>query len=803
MSSSAVFDQSFYLTNNADVVVAISQGNFANALDHFNQFGGRELRAPNASFDPSYYAINNTDVLNAVSSGTFANVFAHYQEFGESENRAPNTNLGSFDAAAYLAANEDVAAAVTAGSFSSALDHFIAFGQTEGRSGSGVTEAASPGTTFTLTSRTDSGADFTGTANSDTYNADLINESGVANVTTLNSTDVLDGAGGSDTLVATYDDAVNANISNIETINLSTRAAVIFDFASVTGMTTLGVSASTNASDFNNIQALPTIVNIANQAQNVDLDFAAAAVSGSSDTLALSVQSVTGGNVVVDAGVETVSIASNGTAANTIADLQTGATGAAALTLTGSAGLTITTAIDAPVITVDASGTSGATSILIDQAGTHTLTGGSGNNTFNLGTTFTSADIINGGDGTGDKLSVGEGEAVAITAANSNISNVEILDLTEALGNATTVDLTLFGSATSAAPTTLELSAGTAGTGGATVQSGATIDAEADIDDTFTITVAGSGTSDSVTLNLDDADVASNNIVATSVETLTINSTGTADGGANVIAGTTAINSLAGTQSIIVTGGEALTFTGTVTADVVNASALTDVLTVTAGTTASAEVTGGSANDILTFGDGNADVISGGAGNDIITFDVEVTDFVTGGDGNDVFLMDNDTDIAFAGAVITDLGTNDDLDLDESTLETNTSGGEAVAELTDYAGADINGADNLLFVTVGADNTALSSGDIAVITGKTYSNAAAVLTDIATAGARTFTHAALTDEDATLIAYELASGGVELALIANEGAGTSSNGFNAIDVIVTLSGLTAATIQTMDIDSVG
>ena len=90
MSASAEFDTSI-LTNNADVVVAISQGHFANALDHFNQFGGKELRAPNASFNPSYYAINNSDVLNAVSSGVFANVFAHYQAFGETENRAPNS----------------------------------------------------------------------------------------------------------------------------------------------------------------------------------------------------------------------------------------------------------------------------------------------------------------------------------------------------------------------------------------------------------------------------------------------------------------------------------------------------------------------------------------------------------------------------------------------------------------------------------------------------------------------------------------------------------------------------------------
>ena len=49
MSASAIFDEQFYLTNNADVVVAISQGIFGSALQHFNLFGGKELRAPNAT----------------------------------------------------------------------------------------------------------------------------------------------------------------------------------------------------------------------------------------------------------------------------------------------------------------------------------------------------------------------------------------------------------------------------------------------------------------------------------------------------------------------------------------------------------------------------------------------------------------------------------------------------------------------------------------------------------------------------------------------------------------------------------
>ena len=150
MSSSAIFNESYYLSNNSDVVVAISQGFFGSALQHYNLFGGKELRAPNANFNPNYYAINNPDVLNAVAAGTFANDFEHYKAFGESENRAPTSTYASFDAAGYLEANADVAAAVTAGAFSSALDHFIQFGQGENRSGSGVSNTVvTTGETFT------------------------------------------------------------------------------------------------------------------------------------------------------------------------------------------------------------------------------------------------------------------------------------------------------------------------------------------------------------------------------------------------------------------------------------------------------------------------------------------------------------------------------------------------------------------------------------------------------------------------------------------------------------------------------
>ena len=230
---------------------AISQGHFANALDHFNQFGGKELRAPNATFDPSYYAINNSDVLNAVSAGVFPNVFAHFQAFGESENRAPTSAFAGFDAAGYLAANADVAAAVTAGSFTSALDHFIQFGQNEARSGAGITGGSTgiAGSSFTLTT----GADVAGKTSASTNSiasdfrfTDAANETIEADIGTLNATDtLLDGS-------STDNDAMNITLNGnsntftanrIETLNVNMAAgSPVPDMTNVTNSTNINVS---------------------------------------------------------------------------------------------------------------------------------------------------------------------------------------------------------------------------------------------------------------------------------------------------------------------------------------------------------------------------------------------------------------------------------------------------------------------------------------------------------------------------------------------------------------------------------
>ena len=190
-----------------------------------------------------------------------------------------------------------------------------------------------------MTSGTDSGASFVGTAAADTFNADLINEFGVANVTTINSTDVIDGGAGNDTLNATYDDATSATVSNIETITLSGRAGVAFDFVNISGVTTLNMTAYSAAANLDNIAAIPTVLNVTNMAQDANIDFAAAAVSGSSDALAMTLQSVTAGTYTLDAGIETLSIASNGNSANTLTEINASIT---SLTVTGSQNLTVT-----------------------------------------------------------------------------------------------------------------------------------------------------------------------------------------------------------------------------------------------------------------------------------------------------------------------------------------------------------------------------------------------------------------------------------------------------------------------------
>ena len=628
MSSSAIFDSSYYLTNNADVVLAISQGHFGSALDHYTNFGGKELRQPNAIFNPNYYAINNSDVLNAVSSGTFASVFAHYQEFGEKENRAPSTDYASFDSAAYLSANADVAAAVTAGSFSSALDHFIAFGQTEGRSGSGVTTVVgTAGQTFVLTAGTDiagtTSSSQSGVSSSDSFKFSANNETIEALTASMQAADTLldlTATGDTDVLNITATGAMNAlTAANIETVNVNfaagTPTAVFTNFSGLDNVNVSGTVAGTvtDAGSANTtVTGLTRIVTVDDSgglggttaAANAEtVNITVSGLSYGSTTTTQSGVTLTAANTGANETLETLNITSSGTAANDFAlDVADADVTLDTVNLLGDVDVSMrmpTAQITG--VTVVGSANTANTNLIIDRNGA----------------TITATNVTN----------------------MSGLDTISLLDST---------------------------SPATGGDGGSLtgLTSGQTIQFLDDFNSsTFTFNRV-TGSSDSATIVLDNAtastDTDVNAIDIQDVETLTITSSG------NVTTSTTVqnlIDDLTGDATTITVGGDTSididlnidapsSGSRTVTVDassntsfVTNAAAAntsvsynitgtdgadTLVLNATAGT-----LDGGAGNDILTSGAGN-DTVTGGAGNDHI--DVATgTDTLSGGDGNDTY----------------------------------------------------------------------------------------------------------------------------------------------------------------------
>ncbi|HEY8564017.1 MAG TPA: calcium-binding protein [Beijerinckiaceae bacterium] len=120
----AGFDAEFYLLANGDVADAAraaGDAGYAFAARHYQEFGFREGRNPNAIFDTKGYLTAYQDVAAAG-----VNPLAHYNQFGFREGRDPSA---AFDTTAYLAANQDVAAAGV-----NPLTHYLQFGIYEGRS---------------------------------------------------------------------------------------------------------------------------------------------------------------------------------------------------------------------------------------------------------------------------------------------------------------------------------------------------------------------------------------------------------------------------------------------------------------------------------------------------------------------------------------------------------------------------------------------------------------------------------------------------------------------------------------------
>lgn len=126
--SFAIFDETYYLTNNPDIALAVGAGLFKSGFEHFRQYGLQEGRvAVSPFYNEQIYLNKHPDVAAAVDVGIFQSGLQHYILAGEAEGRSP----GAFEEEAYLERNPDIALAVEFGFFESGLEHFIDYGQFE------------------------------------------------------------------------------------------------------------------------------------------------------------------------------------------------------------------------------------------------------------------------------------------------------------------------------------------------------------------------------------------------------------------------------------------------------------------------------------------------------------------------------------------------------------------------------------------------------------------------------------------------------------------------------------------------
>lgn len=607
------------------------------------------------------------------------------------------------------------------------------------------------GQTFTLTTGVDN---LVGTAADETFDASVSVLAGQV-LNTLGNADKVDGGAGTDTLfiqninLAAGNIVAPTSVKGIEVVQLdlsNSAGAYTLNLQSGDNAVTTVKSGNNNAAaaSVTNVQGAVKNVELSNTNQNFTLSVAAAALTGTADALALDLNAVTAGTVTVGAatgtnGYETINVSSSGSVANVLTGLAQTATNTtlATINVTGATNLNLGAALNNSVTKVDANAFTGNLTVTGGVSAINVI-GGKGNDAINLEGTYTTADTINGGDGT-DTLRLNAAEA-AVTVAQANVTNVEALRIANT-ANAQAINTTHFAGVN----TVVFDHTGAAGTALTTGNESVVFNAVAtgantvtfnngDVAAAFGITVNGVAINDVLNVNLRDSDAAGL-ITTTGAETVNLfSSTGllaeAADAGVNQLAGFT-MTGTAVQETLKISGDVAVTFTAAVTADVVDGSGLTAALTLNAaGVTpvaGGAAITGGSAGDVL-IASANGDIISGNAGADNIT-GLAGADVISGGAGSDTFIYSainqggNTAAIGAtaltAGDIITDFVSGaggDRIDVQAGTTTAVAASGLAGAWNLGAAGVYILTGSNLDFVA-GTTTTANVAAVIGNVTG--------------------------------------------------------------------------------------
>ncbi len=277
-----------------------------------------------------------------------------------------------------------------------------------------ITITAYPGGTCCPTCFRMGTDDLSGTPSDDIFDGALYYNIFIETwVNTVNDSDQADGLDGDDEANIEFEEGttVNPTLANIETLNITVTdrngaggGAVTFNASKTTGMTALNAMDCSDTLNVVNLAAIPN-VSMTNSGQDLTLSFADTAVSGSSDTLDLTLSSMSGGTFTAPATIENVSVVSGGSAANVLTGLvftpSTGTT-TVAVAVTGANDLSLGTVtngspIDAGVFTGN---------LLLALAQAAVVTGGSGDDTI-VGSD--AADSLSGGDGA-DIITGGSGD---------------------------------------------------------------------------------------------------------------------------------------------------------------------------------------------------------------------------------------------------------------------------------------------------------------------------------------------------------------------------------------------------------
>jgi len=566
------------------------------------------------------------------------------------------TNLTDYTGSAATTGNFTILAGATAGTL---VLTTVADSTTEGAEAITVTLGTLPvgytlatGTTnTTTTSITDSsaavaGSNFSLTTAIDNITGTAGNDTIQALEASFGALDVIDAGAGVDNFVLASTSAAltlsSSQITNVETLTfLAATNGLTASLAGITGVTTVvnnGSSVGLIVGSGANSLAAVGAVNITNTAQATTVVYKETAVAGTTDAVALTLSGATGAvnlntETANTVGLETVNLVSTGVT-NSITLATNDTVGLATVNISGSTDVTValSTNVTTTATTINASTATGKVTVTGIGAGVtgvgatavgHTITGGTGNDSFTLDATYKGGaatvldrDVINGGAGT-DTLNVTLAMGT-VTTAQANLTSIEALTISDAWTTGVSLNTTYFADVTA-----VTLAAATAGTSTMTLNSGTSVTLAGDTDTTVatTFAVGGVATTDTMTLNMAGFDWktgATANFATTGIETLNITTGATVTSVATMSGTTTMTASAGGTPVINVSGANGMTFTGNVTASAINASTLTGALLVSGTAQNAINITGGTAADNIN-GSAAADLLTGGLGADTIT----------------------------------------------------------------------------------------------------------------------------------------------------------------------------------------